>query len=169
MRDVHHHGDRREITDDTNDVDDTAFCEFPHGAPIGRFGYSFHAKQFVAKLVGDFLVFAHLDRAPALGKRGDELHRQPGLAAERNMDEPFEMLRPLSRNDQHDEFAYPRLERTLKAQVLADLLQRIHQLGAAQQRDEGSLDAPARPGGQRSRGAALGLVHRRFLERRHAV
>ena len=85
------------------------------------------------------------------------------------MHRPFELLRPAPRDDEHQEFAHARLERAAKAQVLADLLQPVHQLRAAQKRDKRPFDAAARAGRERLGCLTLRFVHRRRLEHRHAL
>src|SRR5690348_9631120 len=84
------------------------------------------------------------------------------------MHRPLELLCPVARNDEHHELADARLERAAEAQVLADLLQTLHQLGTAQERNELAFDPAARTGGQLGCGGALGVGHLRRLERRHA-
>jgi hypothetical protein len=111
----------------------------------------------------------HALRPRALRERIGGFSRQSRLERERIVHAPFELLREAPRDDQHRELGEARLERALVAQVLADFLQPLHELRAAQERDEGPAHAAARTGGKLGGGAPLRFGHRFGCEGRHAV
>src|SRR5258706_14742623 len=169
MGDVHHHRHRREVARDSDHVDHAVFAELHHGAAVGGFGNALVAKQLYTEIVGELFVFAHAGRPPSFGEGAKRVLGDAGLAAEGHVDEPFEMLGPFPRDDEHDELADPLLERALKPQVLSHLLQPVHELRTAQQRYEGAFHPFARTGNHLRGGLALRVGHLAGRQRRHPV
>src|SRR5258706_453931 len=169
MRDIQHHRHRGEVTHHRGHVDHALLAELLHRPLIACVADAAVAQQFVAEVVGDFLVARHAGRAPSVGERIRRFRLDACLERQRMMNRPLELLRPPARRDQHHELADARFEGVLETQILTHLLQPVHQLRAAQQRNERPEDAAARAARQFVGGAALRLVHLLRCKRRHAI
>src|SRR2546422_898537 len=166
---VHHHRNRSEIADQTQHVDHALLAESIDRAAVSRVADAAGPEQLVAEVIRGLLVIGHAVRAMPLGNRVRDAAIEAGFQRQRVMDAPFELLRPLARDDQHHEFAQPGLQRALVAQVFAHFLKAVHQLGAAQQRNERSAHAAARPGSELCGSLFLRWRHALGRQRRHAV
>src|SRR5260221_403402 len=82
---------------------------------------------------------------------------------------PFEIVAHVARDAEDRELVQSLRDRIVEAQVLAHALQALEELGAAQERDEWAHHRLARPGDERRRRFLLGILHLRFVERRHAI
>src|SRR6186997_1849789 len=122
MGDVHDHRHGREIAHDAHHVDHAVFAELDDGAAVGRFTHPPVAQQLAAEVEGNRFVLAHVRWPPSIGERGNRVIGYPGLAGERSMDKPLEVLSPFPRDDEHDELADRLLERAVEPEVLAYLL-----------------------------------------------
>jgi len=158
-----------EIADQADQIHHAAFSEVGERCAVGVLGNSVDVQELAAEVVHRRLVLAHHPRTGTARQRVRGLLRQAGGDSERIVHLPFELLRELARHDEHRKLAQAALERALVAQVLADLLQAPHELGAAQERNERPAHAASRPRSELGRRSSLLFGHRFGGKRRHAI
>src|SRR5258707_606382 len=168
-RHVHHHADGDEVAHGRGEIDDTLLAKEAERARVRRIRHGVVAQQLGHEIMDEGLVVRH-DRGPLARLQGIERRaRHTGLQRERMMDHPFEIVAHVARDAEDRELVQSLRDRIVEAQVLAHALQALEELGAAQERDEWAHHRLARPGDQRPRRFLLGILHPRFVKRRHAI
>jgi hypothetical protein len=150
---------QRVVAAHADQVDHAALADQFDATPEQRIIDAVLAVQRGAELVDQRLVRLHAGRAPVLRQFRDDRFGEAALERERPVREPFEFRVPESRVDQDRELVQPRRKRALEAQVRAQLLHAVRQLGAAQQRRERPAHAAARSACDRVVGALLRVGH----------
>ncbi len=127
--DVEHHRHERVVAAGAHQVHHALLAEAGPGLGESGVAHALRFMQFAAEIVHRGLLARHALGAPPLRDGLGDARIEPRLHRHPVVREPLVLRGPVARGDEDREFVQPRRQRTAEADVLADLLRAVGQLG----------------------------------------